>query len=124
MTFGLGLDGSIWTLIWMWKEFLIIILTIFVVWFLARKVDKTRLENMREEFPLKTFVFIFFVTVLVAFIISMFNSNIANFVLSMRYSMFGFFIFVLFFVISYLFFDKKSQDLVVRYNKIIKRILL
>ncbi len=124
VTFGLGLDWSIWTLIWMWKEFLIIILTIFVVWFLARKVDKSKLENMREEFPLKTFVFMFFVTLLVAFIISMFKSDIINFVLSVRYSMFGFFIFVLFFAISYLFFDKKSEDLAGRYNKIIKYILI
>ena len=124
VTFGLELDWSIWTLIWMWKEFLIIILTIFVVWFLARKVNKTKLEKMREEFPLKTFIFMFFVTLLVAFIISMFKSDIINFVLSVRYSMFGFFIFVLFFAISYLFFDKKSEDLAVRYNKIIKYILI
>lgn len=124
VTFRLWLDGTIWTAIWMWKEFLIIILTIFVIWFLARKVSKEKLEKLWDEFPLKTFIFIFFVTLLVAFIISMFQSTLWNFVLSVRYSMFGFFIFVLFFVISYLFFDKKSEDLVGRYNKIIKRVLL
>jgi hypothetical protein len=95
-----------------------------VVWFLARKLSREKLKTMWDEFPLKTFVFIFFVTLLIAFIISMFNSSIINFVLSVRYSMFGFFIFVLFFAISYLFFDKKSEDLAAWYTKIIKWVLV
>jgi len=95
-----------------------------VIWFLAKKYKKDKLEKLWEDFPLKTFVFMFFVTLLVAFIMSIFQSNIVNFVLSVRYSMFGFFIFLLFFVVSYLFFDKKSENLLKRYNKIIKWVLV
>ncbi len=124
VTFGFGWDWKIWTLIWMWKEFIIIGLSIFVVWFLARKVSRDKLQTLWDEFPLKTFVFMFFVTLLMAFVLSLFQSSISNFILSARYSMFWFFIFILFFVISYLFFDKKSENLIERYNKIIKRVLI
>ncbi|HKL44469.1 MAG TPA: O-antigen ligase family protein [Candidatus Absconditabacterales bacterium] len=124
VTFGIGLESGFWTLVWMWKEFLIVGLSIFVIWFLAKKYKKDKLEKLWEDFPLKTFVFMFFVTLLVAFIMSIFQSNIVNFVLSVRYSMFGFFIFLLFFVVSYLFFDKKSENLLKRYNKIIKWVLV
>ena len=124
VTFWFWFDWSFWTIVWLRKEFLIIVLTIFVVRFLARKVSRDKLETLREEFPLKTFVFMFLVTLIVAFVIAMFNSSISNYILSVRYSMFWFFIFVLFFVIWYLFFDKKSQDIVNWYTKIIKRILI
>ncbi len=124
VTFGIGLDWWFRTLIWMWKEFLIVWLSIFVVRFLAKRYKKEKLDSLWEEFPLKTFVFMFFVTLLLAFIVSMFQSSIINFVLSVRYSMFGFFIFLLFFVVSYLFFDKKTENLVNRYNKIIKWVLV
>jgi len=124
VTFVLGLDGSFWTIIWMWKEFLIIWLTTFVVWYFVRKLDKAKIEKMWNEFPLKTFVFIFFLTLLVAFVLSFFQSSISNFVLSARYSMFGFFLFLLFYIISYLFFDDKSKKIIEWYNKIIKWILV
>lgn len=124
VTFGFWFNGNFWTIVWLRKEILIIILSIFVVWFLVKKISKENLEILREEFPLKTFVLIFFVTLIVAFVIAMFNSSLSNYILSVRYSMFGFYIFVLFFVIWYLFFDKKSEDLAMRYNKIIKYILI
>jgi hypothetical protein len=79
---------------------------------------------MWNDFPLKTFVFIFFVTLLVAFVLSLFQSTISNFVLSARYSMFGFFLFLLFYIISYLFFDDKSKKIIEWYNKIIKWVLV
>jgi amino acid transporter len=107
----------------MWKEFLIVALTIFVVYILARKLEKDKVKKMWEEFPLKRFVIVFCLTVLIAFVISLFNSTISNFVLSIRYSMFGYFIFILFYVISYLFFNLKSEKIAERYTKIMKRVL-
>lgn len=123
VTFRLWRDGKFWTLIWMWKEFLIVALTIFVIRFLAKRVEKEKIKKMWEDFPLKRFVIVFCLTILVAFIISLFNSSISNFVLSIRYSMFGYFIFILFYVISYLFFNIRAEKLWERYSKIIKRLL-
>ena len=107
----------------MWKEFLIIALTIFVIRFFAKRVEKEKIKKMWEDFPLKRFVIVFYLTILVAFVISLFNSSISNFVLSIRYSMFGYFIFILFYVISYLFFNLKSEKIAERYSKIMKRVL-
>lgn len=123
VTFRLGRDGTLWTLIWMWKEFLIVALTIFVIRFFAKRIEKEKIKKMWEDFPLKQFVIVFCLTILVAFVISLFNSSISNFVLSIRYSMFGYFIFILFYVISYLFFNLKSEKIAERYSKIIKRVL-
>ena len=123
VTFRLGRDGTLWTLIWMWKEFLIVALTIFVIRFFAKRVEKEKIKKMWEDFPLKRFMIVFCLTILVAFVISLFNSSISNFVLSIRYSMFGYFIFILFYMISYLFFNLKSEKIAERYTKIMKRVL-
>ncbi len=123
VTFRIWRNGTLWTLIWMWKEFLIVALTIFVIRFFAKRIEKEKIKKMWEDFPLKRFVIVFCLTILVAFVISLFNSSISNFVLSIRYSMFGYFIFILFYVISYLFFNLKSEKIAERYSKIIKWIL-
>jgi uncharacterized membrane protein len=123
VTFRLGRDGTLWTLIWMWKEFLIVALIIFVIRFFAKNIEKEKIKKMWEDFPLKRFVIVFCLTILVAFVISLFNSSISNFVLSIRYSMFGYFIFVLFYIISYLFFNIRAEKLGEWYTKIMKRIL-
>jgi len=123
VTFRLGRDGTFWSLVWMWKEFLIVALTIFVIYILARKVDKEKIKEMWKDFPLKRFVIIFCLTILVAFVISLFNSSISNFVMSIRYSMFGYFIFVLFYMISYLFFNIRAEKLGEWYAKIMKWVL-
>ena len=123
VTFRLGRDWTFWKLVWMWKEFLIVALTIFVLYIISRKIEKEKIKKMREDFPLKRFVIVFCLTILVTFVISLFNSSISNFVLSIRYSMFGYFIFILFYVISYLFFNLKSEKIAERYTKIMKWIL-
>ena len=123
VTFRIGRDWTFWKLVWMWKEFLIVALTIFVVYILARKIEKEKIKKMWEEFPLKRFVIVFCLTILIAFVISLFNSSISNFVLSARYSMFWYFIFVLFYVISYLFFNIRAEKLGEWYTKIMKWIL-
>jgi len=123
VTFQLGRDWTFWKLVWMWKEFLIVALTIFVIYILTRKIEKEKIKKMWEEFPLKRFVIVFCLTVLIAFVISLFNSSISNFVLSIRYSMFGYFIFVLFYIISYLFFNIRAEKLGKWYAKIMKRVL-
>ena len=123
VTFRIWRDWTFRSLVRMWKEFLIIALTIFVIRFFAKNIEKEKIKKMWEDFPLKRFVIVFCLTILVAFVISLFNSSISNFVLSIRYSMFWYFIFILFYVISYLFFNLKSEKIAERYSKIMKRVL-
>ena len=123
VTFRIGRDWTFRSLVRMWKEFLIVALTIFVIRFFAKRVEKEKIKKMWEDFPLKRFVIVFCLTILVSFVISLFNSSISNFVLSIRYSMFWYFIFILFYVISYLFFNLKSEKIAERYSKIMKRVL-
>ncbi|OQB40126.1 MAG: hypothetical protein BWY04_01443 [candidate division CPR1 bacterium ADurb.Bin160] len=111
------------SIIRMRKEILILVLSIFVARYLVKKLDREKLKELRQNFPLKKFVFIFLTINVIAFAISFLNSSITNFIISIRYSMMGFFLFILFYLISYLFFDDKTESLNLRYTKIIKYIL-
>ena len=123
VTYVLKLDGPVMSVIRMRKEILILVLSIFVARYLVKKLDREKLKELRQNFPLKKFVFIFVTINIIAFVISFFNSSIGNFIISIRYSMMGFFLFTLFYLISYLFFDDKTESLNLRYTKIIKYIL-
>ena len=59
VTFRLGRDGTFWKLVWMWKEFLIVALAIFIIRFFAKRVEREKIKKMREDFPLKRFVIVF-----------------------------------------------------------------
>lgn len=124
ITFWFGLEWKIWTVVWMRKELLIVFLSIFLLWYLSKKISKEKFLEMWKVFPLKKFLFVFVSTLLIILVISFFNSSVSNFVISVRYSMFWFFLFLLFFVISFLFFQDKKSNLVYWYTKIIKWVLV
>ncbi len=123
VTYALKIEGTVMSIIRMRKEILILVLSIFVARYLVKKLDREKLKELRQNFPLKKFVFIFLTINIIAFAISFLNSSITNFIISIRYSMMGFFLFILFYLISYLFFDDKTESLNLRYTKIIKYIL-
>ncbi|HOQ79413.1 MAG TPA: hypothetical protein PLW94_04245, partial [Candidatus Absconditabacterales bacterium] len=120
VTYALKIEGTVMSIIRMRKEILILVLSIFVARYLVKKLDREKLKELRQNFPLKKFVFIFLTINIIAFAISFLNSSITNFIISIRYSMMGFFLFILFYLISYLFFDDKTESLNLRYTKIIK----
>ena len=109
VTYALKIEGTVMSIIRMRKEILILVLSIFVARYLVKKLDREKLKELRQNFPLKKFVFIFLTINVIAFAISFLNSSITNFIISIRYSMMGFVLFILFYLISYLFLMTKQN---------------
>ncbi len=123
VTYKLGMDWTIWKIIWMWKE----IILIGLLGFLGRYFWKNKnLKSFFEKFPLKNFVRVFLATILVSFLVSVFinHSGIGTWIMSIRYSMIGFLIFIIFFTITILFFGAREINLVKRYTRIMKTLLV
>ena len=141
VTYKLGFDWTIWKIIWMWKEIIIIGL----IGFLGRYFWKNRIHTENSDntltpisshgrnfkqffttFPLKNFVRVFLATVVVSFLVSVFinHSGVGTWIMSIRYSMIGFLIFIVFFAISLLFFGTREINIVKRYTRIMKTLLI
>ena len=123
VTYKLGLDSTIRKFIWMWKEIIIIGLLGFLGWYLWKYRN---FEEFFESFPLKNFVIVFIATVVVSFLVSVFinHTGVGTWIMSIRYSMIGFLIFIVFFAISLLFFGAREINLVKRYARIMKTLLI
>jgi len=123
VTFKLWLDGTFWKLLWMWKEIIIIGL----LGFLGRYFWKEKkIRSFFEKFPLKNFVRVFLATVIVSFLVSVFinGSGIGTWIMSVRYSMIWFAIFIIFFTITTVFFWAREFNLVKRYSRLMKTLLI
>ena len=123
VTYKLGLDSTFWKIVWMRKEIIIIGL----LGFLGRYFWKNKnLKEFFNKFPLKNFVRVFLWTILISFLVSVFinHSGVGTWIMSIRYSMIGFLIFIIFFTISILFFGTREINLVKRYSRIIKTLLV
>ncbi|MEI7919672.1 MAG: hypothetical protein WCH65_05830 [bacterium] len=107
----------------MWKELIVVGLLGFVVRYLWKQ---KQLKSFFETFPLKDFVRVFLATILVTFLVSVFinGSGVGTWIMSIRYSMMGFLIFIVFFALSNLFFGAREINIVKRYSKIIKTLLV
>ena len=122
-TYKLGLDWNFRKLLWMRKEIIIVGL----LGFLARYFwKKKNLKAFFEKFPLKNFVRVFIATIVVTFLISVFinHTGVGAWIMSVRYSMIGFLIFIIFFAITVLFFGAREINLVKRYSRIMKTLLV
>jgi len=103
------------------------IIIIGLLGFLARHFRKKKnLESFFKRFPLKNFVRVFLATIVVSFLISVFinHSGVGTWIMSVRYSMIGFLIFIIFFTITILFFGAREINLVKRYSRIMKTLLV
>lgn len=123
VTYKLGMGWTLWNIIWMRKEIIIIGL----LGFLARYFWKNKnLKEFFEKFPLKNFVRVFIATIVVSFLVSVFinHSGVGTWIMSIRYSMIGFLIFIIFFTISILFFGAREINLVKRYSRLMKTLLV
>ena len=123
VTYRLFQAGWIWDLVWMWKELLLVGIFGFLSWVLRKR---RILEARRKTLPIKDFVLMFCITLGLAFLISLFvnHSGLNITIMSLRYSMMGFFIFIVFFVLSYLFFGTREIQITKRYANIIKTLLI
>ncbi len=123
VTYKLGLDWTFWKILWMWKEVIIVGLC----GFLARFFWKNKhLHDFIAKFPLKNFVRMFFGTLIITLIVSVGinHTGIGTRLMSVRYSMIGFLIFLVFFTVTLLFFGAREINLVKRYAKLIKTLLV
>lgn len=123
VTHKFGLDWNFWKMVWMRKEIIII----WLMGFLIRYFWKNKnLKKYFETFPLKIFVWVFLATVIISFLVSVFvnGSGIGTRIMSVRYSMIWFLIFIVFFVLTTLFFGAKDINLVKRYGRIVKTLLV
>lgn len=123
VTYRLFQTGGMWNLVRMWKE----ILLVGIFWFFSWVLRKRRIrEARRKTLPIKDFVLIFCITLGLAFLISLFinHSGLGITIMSLRYSMIGFFIFILFFAVSYLFFGAREINITKRYTNTIKTLLI
>ncbi len=123
VTYKLGLDSSFWKIVWMWKEIIIIGL----LGFLARYFWKNKnLKHFFTTFPLKNFVRVFLATVVISFLVSVFINGtwVGTWIMSIRYSMIGFLIFIIFFTITLLFFGAREINIIKRYSRIMKTLLV
>ena len=123
VTYKLGLDWSIWKVIWMRKE----IIVIGLLGLLTRYFWKNRnLKEFFKKFPLKNFVRVFLATIIISFLISVFinGTGVGTWVMSIRYSMTGFLIFIVFFTVTLLFFGAREINLVKRYSRLMKTLLV
>ncbi|MEI7562514.1 MAG: hypothetical protein WCJ39_02050 [bacterium] len=123
VTYRLFQTGGVWNLVWMWKELLLVGLFGFLSWVLWKRRIR---EARRKTLPIKNFVLAFCITLGLAFLISIFvnHSGLSITVMSLRYSMMGFFIFIVFFVLSYLFFGAREIQITKRYTNGIKTLLV
>jgi hypothetical protein len=98
VTRELGRDGKIWSIVWMWKELVVIGITIFVAYTLTRQ---KKLKSFLNATPLKTFGIAFGITIIISLIMSLLNgSGLGTYIMSIKYSLFGFFIFMIFFALA------------------------
>jgi len=123
VTHEFGGTGNIWTLVWMWKEIIILSGAGFLIWFLnKRKIREARWKTS----PIKEFILRSGITILLILIVSLLvhQSGIAITIMSLRYSMTGFIIFIVFFAFAYLFFWTREFRIITRYARVMKTLLI
>lgn len=123
VTYKLGFDWTFWKVIWMRKEIIIIGLLGFLTRYFWRNKN---FKEFFEKFPLKNFVWVFLGTIVTTFLVSVFinHTGIGTWIMSIRYSMIGFLIFIIFFALTILFFGAREINLVKRYSRVMKTLLV
>ena len=123
VTYKMQSTGPIWTFVRMWKEIIILGIAGFMIRFLNKRRIR---EARRKTNPIKEFILRFGITLLAMIVISILinQSGIGMTVVSLRYSMTGFAIFIVLFAFSYLFFGTREINIVKRYARTIKVLLI
>jgi len=126
VSFKLRLTGGIRDVIWIWKELIVVILAILAIIVLFK--EKKRKELFQQKFFKRLSIITWVVLVLITIIsLAINHSDLTIFIASLKYSMSGFLIFLIFWVNAWLFLDIQNikKDVFIRwYSKILKRVLL
>lgn len=122
-TYKLGLTWPVWNIIWMRKE----IMLIWIFWTLIYTIQQHRLRKwLRKNLPIKQFTILFLVVIAITAIISLLinHTGLNAYILSIKYSLIGFFIFIVFFTIKFIEEGNQDMEMAKRYSNIIKKILI
>ncbi len=137
VTFELWWDGKFWTLFWMWKEFILLIFVVILLWYIFANLkwwienikNRENIENVTWKILLKNiqskfivqFVFVFLVSIIIFFLLAVLFQHvwIKAFIMSAKYDLIWFFIFGIGVCLSLLFFVEDDEDLLKLYNKLI-----
>ena len=141
VTFQLGRDGKFWTLIRMWKEFILLIFIVSILRYIASNLKwrinaiknkenvkqvsrKLLLKNIQSKFIIQ-FLLIFIITTIIFLLLAVWLQHvwIKAFMLSVKYDLFWFFVFGIWICLALLFFTEKDKDLLQLYNRLIIRSL-
>jgi hypothetical protein len=141
VNFKLGRDGKFWTLVRMWKEFILLIFVVILLRYILANLKwriksvknkensdkltrKLLLKNIESKFVAQ-FVLIFIITTLIFMLFAIWLQHvwIKAFILSAKYDLFWFFIFWIWVCLALLFFTEKDKDLLNLYNNLIIRSL-
>ncbi|MFA7717138.1 MAG: O-antigen ligase family protein [Candidatus Absconditabacterales bacterium] len=123
VTYKLDQSNIFRTMIWMRKEVILLGLAGFLVYILQKSHQR---KSIWESLAIKRFIRVFLITLIISFMASVFfnQGSISIYIVSIRYSMIGFFIFILFFVLAKIFFGAREMRLNDRYARIIKTLLI
>ena len=126
VSFGLGRDWTFWSLIWMRKEILIV----WILWYASYRLIKTKkLQTVFTHLGITWFTIGTVALSIFVLLSSLLITKVSVWatIISLRYSITGFLIFVAFALISSKHFPKislKNTNIEVRYTKIIKWLLV
>jgi len=126
ITYELGYTTIFWKILWMWKEILLVGLLWILIYIIQKNPERSGRKSLRKKLPIKRFIVLFISLIVSIGLISLCitGTGINAFILSIRYSMIGFFIFILFFVLKFIEQGEQGMDMIKRYNNIIKKILI
>lgn len=138
VTFQLWWNNMFWKIVWAWKEILVITWTVTLLYLFAKRLNlkkfkwlKTEIINRWHELklnkmPIIKFVIVFLITAIVTFIISIFIKKVWmwNYILSVKYDLLGFFIFILSFIVAWIFLKIEDFKIITRYNQLFKTALV
>lgn len=100
VTYKIGQTGGFRDMIWLWKEFVLLILLVIVGVFMVKRVVQVGWKSILDwclSLPLRWFIFSFLLCVGVSFFlaIGVQGVGLGAYVLSVKYNLLGFLIFLL-----------------------------
>ncbi len=119
-TFQFELSWGLWKFVWLWKEVFIIIGAGIVAWLLGNSI----LKKCFNGIPLKYFMLVFIITVVVILGVSLKTSTLINAIISIRYSMMGFFIFIVAWLLGYFLVQESQQTKLLKWRRRLMKAIL
>jgi hypothetical protein len=128
VTFQLGRNGSFWSAIRIWKEFILFLFLIAIGYTIiinapkySKEIRQHGLRTCFKKYSIIQFLALFILTSAIFVIIALLIQKVGlgTFILSFKYDLLPFFIFGLGACLAFLFFGEKDQDIFNIYKKLI-----